>query len=267
MQWHHGLPEEDGVFDPLGTGVLPPRGLEGRPVDPHTTPGAVHTTVAVVAYPRISNLDEFQPLKNVPGLRLQWVRSPADVAGLRPTTGSCCPVQSHRRRPGLAARAGLDQSIAAHAGQGGTVLGVCGGLQMLGEALIDPEGIDGNAPAWACCPWSPCSSLPRPCSAPAQPSGRSRAWARVGVAACGYEIHHGQTAQHPAMAAKGRRGARGHARHRLAEPGGQCAGRTCMACSGRRRVARAAPAQAPRSIPCSTAWLRAGLHFDPCWTR
>ena len=34
--------------------------------------------------------------------------------------------------------------------------------------------------------------------------------------------HHGQTAQHPAMAAKGRCGARGHPRHRLAEPGRQC---------------------------------------------
>jgi adenosylcobyric acid synthase len=88
MQWHHGLPEEDGVFDDWRT--LLSRLGAARRNRPHTTPGAVHTTVAVVAYPRISNLDEFQPLKNVPGLRLQWVRSPADVAGLRPTTGSCC---------------------------------------------------------------------------------------------------------------------------------------------------------------------------------
>ncbi|KAB2893760.1 MAG: cobyric acid synthase, partial [Burkholderiaceae bacterium] len=64
MQWHHGLPEEDGVFD-----------------DRARASGAVHTTVAVVAYPRISNLDEFQPLKNVPGVRLVWARSPAELAG------------------------------------------------------------------------------------------------------------------------------------------------------------------------------------------
>ena len=30
--------------------------------------------------------------------------------------------------------------------RGGAVLGICGGLQMLGEALIDTHGIDGNAP-------------------------------------------------------------------------------------------------------------------------
>jgi len=64
MWWQHGLPEEDGVFD-----------------DRSRSSGAVTRTVAVIAYPRISNLDEFQPLKNVPGVRLVWARAPADVAG------------------------------------------------------------------------------------------------------------------------------------------------------------------------------------------
>eukprot|EP01036_Dinobryon_divergens_P043669 gene43669-58165_t len=64
MWWQHGLPEEDGVFD-----------------DKTRAAGFVSRTVAVIAYPRISNLDEFQPLKNVPGVRLVWARSPADCAG------------------------------------------------------------------------------------------------------------------------------------------------------------------------------------------
>ena len=34
-------------------------------------------TVAIIAYPRISNLDEFQPLKNLPNVRLKWVRDPS----------------------------------------------------------------------------------------------------------------------------------------------------------------------------------------------
>jgi adenosylcobyric acid synthase len=41
---------------------------------------------------------------------------------------------------------GLDAAVAEHAHRGGAVLGICGGLQMLGEALIDTHGIDGNAP-------------------------------------------------------------------------------------------------------------------------
>ena len=100
--------------------------------------------VAVIAYPRISNLDEFQPLKNVPGVRLKWVRSPAELAdadwiilpGSKATSSDLDWLRAQ----------GLDQAIAAHALRGGAVLGICGGLQMLGEALIDPHGIDGNGP-------------------------------------------------------------------------------------------------------------------------
>jgi adenosylcobyric acid synthase len=130
MWWQHGLPEEDGVFD-----------------DRSVAAGRVTQTVAVVAYPRISNLDEFQPLKNIPGVRLQWVRSPSELAGLKTTDWIILPGSKHTSGDLAWLRSqGLDAAIARHAEQGGAVLGVCGGLQMLGEALIDPHGIDGNAP-------------------------------------------------------------------------------------------------------------------------
>ncbi len=189
MQWHHGLPEEDGLFD-----------------DRTLTAGAVHTTVAVVAFPRISNLDEFQPLKNVPGVRLLWVRSPADLAGLKATDWIVLP-GSKATAADLAwlRTQGLDRAIAAHAGQGGAVLGVCGGLQMLGEALIDPGGIDGNGPGLGLLPlvtvFEPAKTVRHTTARFADLQG---AWATLShVEVSGYEIHHGQTAQHPAMAAKG----------------------------------------------------------------
>src|SRR5690606_30819544 len=120
MWWQHGLPEEDGVFD-----------------DRSVAAGVVTKTIAVIAYPRISNLDEFQPLKNVPGVRLLWARSPADVAGLKPSDWVVLPGSKATASDLNWLRAqGLDAAIAAHAAQGGAVLGVCGGLQMLGEALI-----------------------------------------------------------------------------------------------------------------------------------
>ncbi|RQO82393.1 cobyric acid synthase [Acidovorax sp. FJL06] len=189
MQWRHGLPEEDGVFD-----------------DRSTAAGAVHTTVAVVAYPRISNLDEFQPLKNVPGVRLLWVRSPADIGGLKPTDWVVLPGSKSTAADLAWLRAqGLDQAIAHHAGRGGTVLGVCGGLQMLGEALIDTAGIDGNAPGLGLLPLVTTFEVAKTVQRTQAQFGAVRgAWAALAdVSVMGYEIHHGQTAQHPAMAAKG----------------------------------------------------------------
>ncbi len=231
MWWQHGLPEEDGVFD-----------------DRSVAKGAVNKTVAVVAYPRISNLDEFQPLKNIPGVRLQWVRSPSELASLQASDWIILPGSKHTSGDLAWLRSqGLDAAIARHAEQGGAVLGICGGLQMLGEALIDPHGIDGNAPGLGLLPlvtvfaedktvrhtstcfsrsWrsrvgqgeagslilpnaqksGPSFPLPHPglSDANGEVLGSQGPWAVLaGVSVAGYEIHHGQTAAHAAMAAAG----------------------------------------------------------------
>jgi adenosylcobyric acid synthase len=185
--WHqHGLPEEDGVFD-----------------DRHAGVGEIKTSVAVVAYPRISNLDEFQPLKNIAGVHLKWARSPAELQGV---DWIILPGSKHTSGDLAWLRAqGLDHAIAAHAAQGGAVLGVCGGLQMLGEALVDPHGIDGNAPGLGLLPlvtsFEPAKTVQRTRATFAHVAGP---WSPLsGVTVQGYEIHHGQTAQHPAMAAVG----------------------------------------------------------------
>jgi len=235
MWWQHGLPEEDGVFD-----------------DRSTAKGAVTLTVAVVAYPRISNLDEFQPLKNIPGVRLMWVRSPSELAGLSATDWIVLPGSKSTSADLAWLRSqGLDAAVAHHAGQGGAVLGVCGGLQMLGEALVDTHGVDGNAPGLGLLPLvtqfdadktvqhtQTCfvagmaapgaddigqarASGPQagglilskaqksapglsPTDAGQRTGELSNPWsALAGVTVSGYEIHHGQTAQHPAMAQAG----------------------------------------------------------------
>ena len=193
MWWQHGLPEEDGVFD-----------------DRSTAAGAVTLTVAVIAYPRISNLDEFQPLKNIQGVRLQWVRSPSELAGLSPTDWIILPGSKHTTGDLAWLRAqGLDAAVARHAGQGGAVLGVCGGLQMLGEALIDLNGIDGNGPGLGLLPLVTAFDVDKTVQHTftrfeATDTGAASPWAALaGVEVTGYEIHHGQTAQHPAMAKAG----------------------------------------------------------------
>ena len=182
MWREHGLPEEDGFFHPLSA-------------QHHST-----LTIAVVAYPRISNLDEFQPLANVPGVQLQWARTPAQLAqadwivlpGSKHTSSDLAWLRSRK----------LDAAIARHAGAGKPVLGICGGLQMLGEALIDTDAIDGNGPGLGLLPLVTVFEADKTVLRTTASFGAlAGAWAPLsGVVVQGYEIHHGRTAQHPAMA-------------------------------------------------------------------
>lgn len=189
MWWQHGLPEEDGVFD-----------------DKTKSNGTVTKTIAVIAYPRISNLDEFQPLKNVPGVRLVWARSPAELAGLATTDWIILPGSKATSNDLAWLRAqGLDQAVNAHSARGGVVLGICGGLQMLGEALIDPHGIDGNAAGLGLLAVVTVFEESKTVQhRQTQFKKLTGAWAALSnVAVAGYEIHHGQTSLRADMAAAG----------------------------------------------------------------
>lgn len=186
MWFQHGLPEEDGVFD-----------------DRSRSTGRVHITIAVLAFPRISNLDEFQPLKNMPGVRLVWARTPADCAG---ADWIILPGSKHTTADLAWLREqGLDQTVAEHAEQGKPVLGICGGLQMLGEALVDAHGIDGNAPGLGLLPLVTCFEPDKTVRRTTLLFGAVQGpWAALAQQLVnGYEIHHGQTAQHPALAQAG----------------------------------------------------------------
>ena len=205
MQYGHGLPEEDGVFDASPSGGAPKNKavIASAAKQSTATNTLVPSKIAVIAYPRISNLDEFQPLKNCAGVQLVWARSPGDLHGadwiILPGSKATAADMAWLRAQQL------DAAIAAHAAAGGMVLGICGGLQMLGEALIDTEQIDGNGPGLGLLPLVTAFAVEktvRPFDGEFAPM--QGAWAALsGVALSGYEIHHGQTALHPAMVAAG----------------------------------------------------------------
>ena len=179
----HGLPEEDGVFDDRSTGAA----------------SGLH--IAVIAYPRISNLDEFQPLRQLPGVRLSWAREPRDLQGAdwiilpgsKATAADLAWLRAQK----------LDAAISTHRGR---VLGICGGLQMLGEALIDPHGLDGNAPGLGLLPlvtvFEP-EKLLRSTDFRFAADLTGPWQALAGVQAGGYEIRHGRTQPHAGLPAPG----------------------------------------------------------------
>jgi len=119
----HLLPEEDSFFHR-------PERQEGR------------TRVALVLYPYASNLDEFDPLIHEEGVEVVPLERPEDLEGvaavLLPGSKNTVASLDHLRRSGLAAR------IGALAKAGVPVLGICGGLQMLGRWIHDPDRVEGR---------------------------------------------------------------------------------------------------------------------------
>jgi len=111
-------------------------------------------------------------------------------------------------RPGaLAALSPVMRGVRAHAAAGRPVLGICGGLQILGEALVDPDGHDGeagfNGPGLGLLPlvtrYERDKRVRRTTLRFAQTQAAWAPWA--GVEAAGYEIHCGTTVPHPDLPA------------------------------------------------------------------
>jgi adenosylcobyric acid synthase len=98
--------------------------------------------VAVPILPHIANFDDLDPLDAEPAVELVCLRPGAALPGdadLILLPGSKATIAD------LAALrdAGFDIDIAAHRRRGGTVLGLCGGYQMLGRTIADPDGVEG----------------------------------------------------------------------------------------------------------------------------
>jgi adenosylcobyric acid synthase len=98
--------------------------------------------IAVPILPHIANFDDLDPLDAEPSVDLVRVRSgqalpgDADLVILPGSKATIADLAALRE-------AGFDIDIAAHLRRGGTVLGLCGGYQMLGRAVHDPDGIEG----------------------------------------------------------------------------------------------------------------------------
>lgn len=98
--------------------------------------------VVVLKYPRASNESDFVPLSLHPGVELTFVSSwykipPADLIIL---PGSKHVVEDLR----WLIAGGFDAHLKSHLRYGGKVVGVCGGFQMLGQAILDPHGAESS---------------------------------------------------------------------------------------------------------------------------
>jgi adenosylcobyric acid synthase len=179
------IPEEDAVALEALPAAKPAQHSEAAEID-----------IVVIHLPRISNFDDFDAFQNDPGIRLRYVGSLQDLgkphAIILPGTKSTAADLEWLRRCGLA------QAIQRFASQGGAVVGICGGYQMLGRQIIDPDRLEASQESVPALGLLPVETRFISSKATYQAHARvvpSSGWlsAIEGMDIEGYEIHMGQT--------------------------------------------------------------------------
>ncbi len=119
---------------------LPPE--DAMNVDRQGADGHAAIRIAVPIFSRIANFDDLDPLLAEPDVSVSMVRpgqplpGDADLIVLPGTKATLADLALLREQ-------GWDIDIAAHVRRGGSVIGICGGYQMLGKSVSDPLGIEG----------------------------------------------------------------------------------------------------------------------------
>ena len=154
-----------------------------QPFDPSQTN---LSAIAVIRLPHISNFNDFDPLAAVKGLQLVYIKTFQSLAAFQAVIipGS----KSTRNDLEWLHHTGLTRALKAFVKRGGYLLGVCGGYQMLGERVLDPDGVEGfpgETPGLGLLP------VETELKAPKITTRTIFSW--DGLQGAGYEIHMGQT--------------------------------------------------------------------------
>ena len=144
----------------------------------------------VIRLPRIANFTDFEPLAAEPSISLRYVSLEADITqadaviipGSKTTIADLCELH----------RSGMAKKLQTYADKGGVIFGICGGWQMMGQQILDPDQIEGDL--------SHCPGLNflshQTILTPQKITRQRQVIARYPVAATvikGYEIHQGIT--------------------------------------------------------------------------
>jgi adenosylcobyric acid synthase len=187
-----GIAELDALTGRRTFGVLPWRSdvwldsedaldLAGRRAGSET-----RIRVAVIRLPRISNFTDVDALGLEPDVDVVFAASPrelfdADLIVLPGTRSTIADLAWLRSR-------GLDVALEAHVAAGKALLGICGGFQMLGRVIADPDGVEGSAGAHV----QGLGLLDVRTDFVFDKTLRLPSGEALGVPAHGYEIHHGR---------------------------------------------------------------------------
>lgn len=168
--------------DSLGLDGLRPRPGADAPL------GSDRLDVAVIRFPRLSNFTDLDALSIEPGVSVRYVESGAalgtpDLVILPGTKATLSDLAWLREQ-------GLDRAVteAAAGPNGPIVLGLCGGYQMLGHSIVDPDGIEATHDSM----FDGLGLLQVVTTFDPEKITRQRRGRALGQPVTGYEIHHGR---------------------------------------------------------------------------
>lgn len=112
-------------------------------VDPAGGPEEGKIGVAAIYFPHISNFTDLSPLEHDPAVALHYLHYPRSLKGYK----ALILPGSKNVRGDLAwlYSLGWEAEIRAFRAEGGIIMGICGGYQMLGNSIADPYGVEGSA--------------------------------------------------------------------------------------------------------------------------
>ena len=149
--------------------------------------------VAVLRLPRISNFTDFRPLEDCGLFRVRWAERPSDleaadlvvIPGSKSTVGDLLALRE----------TGMERALVDRRAAGAFVLGVCGGYQMLGGTILDPEGVESPAREVEGLGLLPVTTTfaADKVTVPVRVRGAGSGWLGTDAEAEGYEIHMGRT--------------------------------------------------------------------------
>jgi adenosylcobyric acid synthase len=182
---HFRIPEEDSVA------------LEKRAKGKRERAKGKRISIGVIRFPRISNYTDFDPLEAEPDVELRYVREAGELDGLDILIlpGSKSTIHDLA----FLVKQGLFQGIREFAGP---VIGICGGYQMLGRRVLDPEGMESSVAEAEGLGLLDVETVLLPEKETHQAEARLLRGATLAAPGCGggisgYEIHMGQTTLGP----------------------------------------------------------------------
>jgi len=100
------------------------------------------SSIAVVRIPHISNFTDFDPISRLQDVNLHFIEKPQELAMFQaviiPGSKNTCSDLKWLRKTGWS------DELFSYIYNGGHILGICGGYQMMGEHVHDPKGLEGN---------------------------------------------------------------------------------------------------------------------------